>query len=313
VKRIQIERKSKVSPAEIARENLHGVGKPVIITDATENWPARSKWTFEFFKTAYGSDLAVAWRGTAISTGKVTTLSTYINFLETPSAELPGIWTGKGIGKDRRPPQPAPGVVDLPFYPIGWFGFQQHPELYDDIAPAPYFVHDLVSALNPTLREVFEWTSKRQYTAVFIGPEGSLSALHQDFWHTYAYLTQIRGRKRAILFSPEDSGFLYGGQVDPEQPDFERFSLFDCATAYECVIEPGDTLLMPARWWHHVRGLEKSITVSHNFFNDSNLTQHMVHILRNLPALAEGIAGSPNWREELRIKWRSSDFTVTDA
>ena len=54
MKRIQIERKSKVSPADIAREHLQGVGKPVIITDATENWPARSKWTFEFFKTAYG-------------------------------------------------------------------------------------------------------------------------------------------------------------------------------------------------------------------------------------------------------------------
>ena len=313
MKRIQIERKSNVSPAEIAREHLQGVGKPVIITDATENWPARSKWTFEFFKTAYGSDLAVAWRGTAIDTGKVTTLSAYINFLDTPSAELPGIWTGKGIGKDRRPPQAAPGRADSPFYPFGWFAFRQHPELYDDIAPAPYFVLDLVSALNPTLREVFEWTSKRQYTAVFIGPEGSLSALHQDFWHTHAYLAQIRGRKRAILFSPEDSDFLYGGQVDPEQPNFERFPLFDCATAYECVIEPGDTLLMPAKWWHHVRGLEKSITMSHNFFNDSNFTQHMIHILRNLPVLAEGINRSPNWREELRIKWRSSDFTVTDA
>ena len=114
-------------------------------------------------------------------------------------------------------------------------------------------------------------------------------------------------------FRQRISDFLYGGQVDPEQPDFERFPLFDCATAYECVIEPGDTLLIPAKWWHHVRGLEKSITMSHNFFNDSNFTQHMIHILRNLPVLAEGIDGSPNWREELRIKWRLSDFTVTDA
>ena len=114
-------------------------------------------------------------------------------------------------------------------------------------------------------------------------------------------------------FRPTISGFLHGGQVDPEPPDFDRFPLFDCATAYECVIEPGDTLLIPANWLHHVRGLEKSITVSHNFFNDSNFTQHMVHLLRNLPTLAEGIDRSPNWREELRIDGRPSDFTVTDA
>jgi len=69
----------------------------------------------------------------------------------------------------------------------------------------------------------------------------------------------------------------------------------------KCVIEPGDTLLIPANWRHHVRGLEKSITVGHNFFNDSNFTQHMVDILRELPALAKGIDRSPSWREELRI------------
>ena len=286
-----------------------GVGKPVIITDATENWPARSKWTFEFFKTAYGSDPATAWLGRGSGTGKLTTLSAYIDFLDAPLAELPGVWTGKDIGKDGRPPRATrlDGEAS-PFYLLGWYAFRQHPELYDDIAPAPYFVQDLVSALSPTLRDVFEWTSNREYSAIFIGPEGSLSALHRDYWNTHAYLAQIQGRKRAILFSPEDSDFLYGGQVDPEQPDFERFPLFDCATAYECVIEPGDTLLIPANWLHHVRGLEKSITVSRNFFNESNFTKHMMHILRNLPILVEGINSSPNWREELRIKWRAVGF-----
>jgi hypothetical protein len=313
VKRIQIERKSRVLPADIAREYLGGVGKPVIITDATENWAARSKWTFEFFKTSYGSDPALAWLGFGSGAAKLTTLSAYIDFLYAPMSELPGLWRGSHIGKDGRSPAPVPGRASSPFYLIGWFAFRQHPELYDDIAPAPYFVQDLVPSLNATLRDVFEWTSKKEYTAVFIGPEGSLSTLHRDFWHTHAYLAQIKGRKRALLFSPKDSDFLYGGQVDPEQPDFEQFPLFDCATAYECVIEPGDTLLIPSKWWHHVRGLEKSITVSHNFFDESNLTQYMIHILRSLPTLVEGINRSPKWREELRIKWCPSDFTAQDT
>jgi hypothetical protein len=310
VKRIQIERKSKVLPADIAREHLRGVGKPVIITDATENWPARSKWTFEFFKTAYGSDPALASLGLGSGIGKVTTLSAYINFLDAPLAELPGIWRGKGIGRDGHLPQVASSA---PFYLLGWFAFRQHAELYDDIAPAPYFMQDMVSALNPTLRAIFETASDKEFTGILIGPEGSLSALHRDFWSTHAYLAQIRGRKRAILFSPEDSDFLYRGQVDPEQPDFERFPLFDCATAYECVIEPGDTLLIPANWLHHVRGLEKSITVSHNFFNETNFSQYMARMLQNLPVLVECIDRSSIWREELRIKWRLSDLTVTDA
>ena len=85
MKGIQIQRKSKVLPADIARDHLRGVGEPVIITDATENWPARSKWTFEFFKATYGSDIATAWLGIGSSVAKVTTLSAYIDFLDAPS------------------------------------------------------------------------------------------------------------------------------------------------------------------------------------------------------------------------------------
>src|SRR5215510_5703898 len=120
VKRIQIERKSKVSPADITREHLWGVGKPVIITDAMENWPARSKWTFEFLKSAYGADLATAWLVIGQGPAKVTTLSAYIDYLDTPSAELPGIW----IGKDGRPAQAAAGPADSPFYLYGWNAFR---------------------------------------------------------------------------------------------------------------------------------------------------------------------------------------------
>ena len=308
VRHIRIERKNGVSAADVARDHLRGVGKPVIITGATEKWPARSKWTFQFFKTVYGSDVATAWLGRGSVTAKLTNLSTYIDFLDAPW-ELPGLW----VGADGRPLRAEPERGASPPYLLGWYAFRQHPELYDDIAPAPDFVLDLVSALDPTVREAFEWASEYEYWAVYIGPRGSLSSLHCDYWDTHSYLAQIQGRKRAILFSPEDSDFLYGGKADPEQPDCDRFPKFNRATAYECIIEPGDTLLIPANWWHHVRGLEKSITVSHNFFNDSNLNAHMTHILRNLPLLVQGIDRSPDCRQELRIKWRAQDFTATDA
>ena len=102
MRRIQIERKSKVLPADITREHLRGVGKPVIITDATENWPARSKWTFEFLQNRLrvGSRHCVA-RDRRWS-WKADDLSAYINFLDAPLAELPGVWTGKR----RSPNQP---------------------------------------------------------------------------------------------------------------------------------------------------------------------------------------------------------------
>ena len=159
MKRIQIERRSKVVPADIAGHHLRGDGKPIIITDAMENWPARLRWTFDFFKTTYGSDPAVAWLGLRSGIGKLTTLSAYIDYLDAPLADLPGVWTSKDIDEDSRPPRDQPRQGTSPFYLLGWYAFRQHPELYDDIAPAPYFVLDLVSALNPTLRRVFESTT----------------------------------------------------------------------------------------------------------------------------------------------------------
>jgi hypothetical protein len=53
--------------------------------------------------------------------------------------------------------------------------------------------------------------------------------------------------------------------------------------------------------------------VSHNFFNDSNFTKHITHYLRNLPTLVKSIDRSPNWRQELKIDWRASDFTDADV
>jgi len=306
VKPVQIARKQNLSPEDFARDYLQGIGKPVIVTDATDRWPARSKWTFAFFKTAYGSDLVSSPLGIGSGVAKVTKLATYINHLDTPNEEIPGFWVN---ARDGKPLSVVPEARESPPYLLGWYAFQKHAELYADIEPPPYFVSDWALALNSTLREVLEWTSEREYWSIYVGPAGSLSKLHRDFWHTHACLAQIHGRKRAILFSPEDSACLYGGQVDPERPDLQRFPLFDRVTAYECVIEPGDMLFIPPDWWHWVKGLEKSITVSHNFFNEVNFSQYLAEILKRLPTLVQGFDTFPAWREEVRVEWHSKDFS----
>jgi len=78
--------------------------------------------------------------------------------------------------------------VEIP-YLLGWYALRQHPELFDDLTPTPYFVLDLVSSLSPTVRRVLEWTSEREYSAVYIGPQGSLSALHRDYWNTHFFVS----------------------------------------------------------------------------------------------------------------------------
>lgn len=306
MKRVLLERKANLSQADFARDHLQGHGMPVIVTDAMDNWPARSKWTFDYFRATYGSDFATAHHGIYTNSAKVTKLSAYIDYLTHPNTELPGFWINT---KDGRPLRTPPEQDSSPPYLLGWYAFQKHPELYEDIKPAPYFVVDWLVALSPVFRDMYDWICGRECYNVFIGPEGSFSKLHQDYCHTHGSLAQIQGRKRVYLFSPADTDFLYDGRVNPEKPDFDQFELFEQATAYEGILEPGELLFMPPDWWHCVRGLDPSITVTHNFFNEVNINQQVTKILQKLPKLIEGFGRIPEWRERLGITWKPDTIT----
>lgn len=253
---------------------------PLVITDATDRWPARTKWTFEHFRAAYGDDLVCPVFGLRSGIGKITKLATYIDYLDTPDEALTGFLTNVA---DRTPLETTDVVPEVLPYLTDWNAFQKHPELYEDIAPPFYFIDDWTRMLGAGVRELFERALKRVYYCdVLVGPAGTRSPLHVDYGHTLSCLTQIQGRKRALLFSPADSACLYDGRVDPEAPDLARFGSFAGATMYEAVLEPGDVLFIPPDWWHAVRALEKSITVGHTFFNRTNCAAHLGDVLRRL-------------------------------
>ncbi len=85
--------------------------------------------------------------------------------------------------------------------------------------------------------------------------------IHNDRDHNLACV--IAGQRRFVLFPPEQVANLYIGPidnppplslVDPEAPDLERFPRFREAleAAQVAHLGPGDALLMPRYWWHHV-------------------------------------------------------------
>jgi hypothetical protein len=89
--------------------------------------------------------------------------------------------------------------------------------------------------------------------------------IHHDRDHNLACV--IAGRRRFVLFPPEQVTNLYIGPmdnppplsiVDLEAPDFTRFPRFAAAlaAAQRAELAPGDALLMPRHWWHHVTSLD---------------------------------------------------------
>ena len=85
-------------------------------------------------------------------------------------------------------------------------------------------------------------------------------------------LVQIKGRKRVILFPPDNSSFLYlesdkSKIIDLDEPMdqlLKKFPLFENAVLYECVLEEGQSLFIPSLWFHNTKALEFSIGM--NFF-----------------------------------------------
>ncbi|XP_078084937.1 tRNA wybutosine-synthesizing protein 5 [Mustelus asterias] len=80
-------------------------------------------------------------------------------------------------------------------------------------------------------------------------------------------LIQVKGRKRVILFSPRDAPYLYltgdkSEVLDVDTPDLEKYPQFVKAQRYECQLDPGDVLFIPALWFHNTVAKEFGVGVN---------------------------------------------------
>ncbi|KAM4835914.1 tRNA wybutosine-synthesizing protein 5 isoform 2-T2 [Thomomys bottae] len=81
------------------------------------------------------------------------------------------------------------------------------------------------------------------------------------------FLIQVTGKKRVVLFSPRDSQYLYlsGSKskvMNIDNPDLAKYPLFSKARRYECSLEAGDVLFIPALWFHNVISEEFGVGVN---------------------------------------------------
>lgn len=135
--------------------------------------------------------------------------------------------------------------------------FEQIPELKDDFTVPEYC--NFTDSNNVEQPDINAW----------FGPSGTVSPLHFDSKNNF--LCQVFGYKRVILYHPSDSSNLYSydtkllnntAQVDPLNPDFEKWPNFSKAKGFMVYLKPGEILYIPPKWWHHVTSLTPSFSIS---------------------------------------------------
>lgn len=232
----EVDRRSGLSLKEFIRE-YRRPGKPVVLTDAIDDWKARTTWTFDFFKSRYGQRpvLVYKYRGEKYrhNDSRQMKLGDYIDGI------VHSDWEG------------------FPYYiRDNWKMLVELPELTADYKFPKYFF-DWFQLLPSFMR--------LPYPRIFIGPKGAVTPLHVDIWGTHAWLSQLVGRKRWILYPPNQKPLLYDYKVEPDRPDFKRYPLFEQARGVECTIGPGETVYVPGNWSHWVVSLEAGISLSSNY------------------------------------------------
>lgn len=145
--------------------------------------------------------------------------------------------------------------------------------------------------------------SRQRTASLWIGTPTRIAA-HNDFPDNLACC--VAGRRRFILFPPDQFRNLYLGPIDNtpagraismvdfHAPDFAAYPRFADALAHAQVaqLEPGDALFIPSMWWHHVEGLERFNILLNYWWRDTprylgqpqDALNHAIMAIRDLPA-----------------------------
>ncbi len=217
--------------------------EPVVLRGAASQWPA-ARWTMESLRDRVGSVVVPIHTGRWKRAGwRITRDGKTIS---TPAATyLTDILEGRATG-----------------YLAGFELLRAVPSLRADLA--------------------FPETGPLSTDVVWIGPAGMATPIHFDFVpNVYA---QLAGQKRWRLWRPERpleprfagiGGFAMSALDTGDGPDAAGPPDMDI------VLDAGDVLLLPAKWWHRVDTLTASIAVNRWWTLDK-----LTKILRKSPRVA---------------------------
>ncbi len=223
---------------EIFRKEYYEPALPVIIKNLAKDWPAYTKWNWDYFKQLVGDQKVPLYNNVKSDAytpiNKADDYKTFGEYIDMIS---------KG--------------------PAGWriflFNIFDHaPELTKDFTWPEHLMKGFV----------------KKYPMLFTGGASSITHMHFDIDLSHILHTQFGGRKRVLMFPYKEQRKLYrkpfevlsmadfSNYYQEGKLDFEKFPALKLAEGYDFILEPGDTLFMPAGYWHHMEYLDSGFAMS---------------------------------------------------
>lgn len=226
-----------ISP-EVFKKDFYAPGNPVVIKNMAREWPAYTKWNWDYFKQLVGDQKVPLYNN--VKSDAYTPINTADDY--------------KTFGEYIDMISAGPAAWRIFLFNI----FDHAPQLISDFTWPEHLMKGFV----------------KKYPMLFTGGAGSITHMHFDIDLSHILHTQFAGRKRVLMFPFKEQYKLYRKPFEvlsmadfsnyylEGKVDYEKFPALKMAEGFDFILEPGDTLFMPAGYWHHMEYLDSGFAMS---------------------------------------------------
>jgi hypothetical protein len=253
--------------------------KPVVIERFIEDWPAYSKWDLDYMKEIAGDK-------------------------EVPLYDDRPVKHDEGFNEPHAKMKMADYVELLKSGPTKyriflWNILKEVPELQKDFS-YPDFGLRLMKGL-PML---------------FFGGQDSHTFMHYDIDLANIFHFHFEGKKQCILFSQDETKFLYKiphslitrEDIDFADPDLDKWPALQHAKGHITHLEHGNVLYIPEGYWHHMKYITPGFSMSLRAIarRPKNLGKavYNIFVMRHFDNLMRRLKGQEwiDWKNEKAVE-----------
>ena len=228
----QIPRVSSISKEDFVRHYLKSQ-KPVVIEKLTEDWPAYDRWNLEYIREKAGDKTV-------------------------PLYDDRPVKHDEGFNQAHAEMKMTDYIDLLKREPTNFRIF-----LFNILKEVPSLQKD-IKFPNLGMKLI------KGMPMMFFGGTDSKVFMHFDIDFTNILHFHFHGKKRCIIYPPDQSKYLYKvphslisrEDIDFSDPDLEKWPALKQAKGFVCDLKHGEMLYMPEGYWHYMHYLTPGFSIS---------------------------------------------------